>query len=72
MKFWPETIATVYWSRVAKGPCEFVTWKLVHVEDIASPVVWNLIWKAKAPQRVKVFLWILWKNRLLMNCERVQ
>lgn len=46
--------------------------KLVHVEDIASPAVWNLIWKAKAPQRVRVFLWILWKNRLLTNCERVR
>ncbi|MBA0788574.1 hypothetical protein Gotri_006919, partial [Gossypium trilobum] len=39
--------------------------KLVHVEDIASPAVWNLIWKAKAPQRVRVFLWILWKNSVL-------
>lgn len=32
--------------------------------------VWNLICTARAPQRVCVFLWHLWHDRLLSNMER--
>lgn len=36
------------------------------------PEVWKIIWKAKALQRVRVFLWILWQDRILTNGERVK
>ncbi|KAH1032453.1 hypothetical protein J1N35_044627 [Gossypium stocksii] len=33
---------------------------------------WKLIWKHSGPQRVRVFLWLAFKNRLLTNAERVR
>ncbi|KAH1081368.1 hypothetical protein J1N35_021129 [Gossypium stocksii] len=32
----------------------------------------KLFWKAKVPQRVRVFIWLMWKNKLLTNEERVR
>lgn len=31
---------------------------------------WNVIWKAHVPQRVRVFLWLLWHDKLLTNSVR--
>lgn len=45
---------------------------LHHFEGCKSSKIWNLVWKSKAPQRVQVFVWLLWQNRLMTNEERVR
>ncbi|XP_012481099.1 uncharacterized protein LOC105795995 [Gossypium raimondii] len=42
---------------------------LYQVDSTDSSIQWNLVWKAKTPQRVRVFLWLLWQNRILTNGE---
>ncbi|KAK5812274.1 hypothetical protein PVK06_027701 [Gossypium arboreum] len=34
--------------------------------------VWNLSWKYNGPQRVRVFIWLVLKHRLLNNVERIR
>lgn len=38
---------------------------------INSSTNWKLIWNCKAPQRVRVFLWLLWQDRILADRNRV-
>ncbi|MBA0843192.1 hypothetical protein Goarm_000403, partial [Gossypium armourianum] len=33
---------------------------------------WKLSWKFKGPQRVRVFIWLSFKQRLLTNAERTK
>lgn len=43
------------------------TYKNLLTEDNGDPVTWKMIWRAQAPQRVRVFLW---QDRLLTNVKR--
>lgn len=45
---------------------------LINHSSSSSSIIWKLIWKSKAPQRVRVFLWLLWQEKILTNGERVQ
>lgn len=39
--------------------------------DVANDPKWDLAWKTKVQQRVRVFLWLALHNRLLCNSIRV-
>ncbi|KAH1129169.1 hypothetical protein J1N35_000547 [Gossypium stocksii] len=44
------------------------TYRNMHaIDDMDSTTIWKIIWKAMTPHRVRVFLWLLWQNKLLMN-----
>ncbi|GMJ13731.1 hypothetical protein like AT4G29090 [Hibiscus trionum] len=38
--------------------------------EAAPNVLWRLIWQAPMPQRLRVFLWIISRNKLMRNHER--
>lgn len=41
-------------------------------DSIGLANIWRLICKEEAPQRVRVFIWLLWQNRLLTNGEQAR
>lgn len=43
-----------------------------HDERVLSNSKWKLIWDNKLPPKVKCFLWLVKKGRLLTNHERVR
>ncbi|KAK5775415.1 hypothetical protein PVK06_043305 [Gossypium arboreum] len=45
---------------------------LYHLVRGVDSSCWKLIWKAKVPQRVRVFLWNFWQDKLLTNGERAR
>ena len=40
--------------------------------DASSKKVWSLIWRWSGPHYIQNFLWLVAKNRLLTNVERVR
>ncbi|MBA0834875.1 hypothetical protein Goarm_007196, partial [Gossypium armourianum] len=51
---------------------EFAYWKLKESSWDPRDTNWNIPWKFQGPQRVKVFIWLALKQRLLTNMERVR
>ncbi|KAK8623001.1 hypothetical protein V6N13_117897 [Hibiscus sabdariffa] len=40
--------------------------------ELGDTVIWKRIWKLEVPQRIRVFIWLTFQERLLTNVERVQ
>ncbi|KAK5775092.1 hypothetical protein PVK06_042959 [Gossypium arboreum] len=62
------------WSRTTSGVFSVKSAYYVLNEDYWHPqeTKWKRIWKIPRPHRVKHFLWLVLKQRLLTNSERVQ
>ncbi|KAL4324382.1 hypothetical protein GQ457_11G003510 [Hibiscus cannabinus] len=45
---------------------------LVHGLEFGNGDTWKRVWKLAVPQRVRVFIWLTFHNRLLTNVERVR
>ncbi|CAA0812774.1 Unknown protein [Striga hermonthica] len=62
----------IYWGHSDDG--SFTTASAYH--SLAGPTameatrIWKLIWQWEGPQRIRQFLWLVAKGRLLTNCER--
>ncbi|KAH1106626.1 hypothetical protein J1N35_010394 [Gossypium stocksii] len=44
-----------------------VTYKNLFSWVSDDAVIWKMIWRVSAPQRIRVILWLLWHDRLLEN-----
>ncbi|KAG8479054.1 hypothetical protein CXB51_029680 [Gossypium anomalum] len=62
---WPDAIKNVYWSLET---CK----NFFQINAGGFSSCWQLIWKTKAPQRIRSFLWVFWQDRLLTNGERMR
>ncbi|KAL4333466.1 hypothetical protein GQ457_07G012960 [Hibiscus cannabinus] len=45
---------------------------LFHGLDFGNGDTWKRVWKIAVPQRVRMFIWLTFHNRLLTNVERVR
>lgn len=45
-------------------------YKTLFSYSIEESTHWKKIWRAKEPQRVRAFLWLLWHGKILINSER--
>lgn len=45
---------------------------LMESVNLQHCIDWNLIWKAALPPRIKHFLWLVTKRRILTNFERAR
>lgn len=59
------------WKWVIKGDFSSVEtyYGIYQYNSTTTSCIWRLIWKGKVPQRVKLFLSLLWKGRILTNDE---
>lgn len=49
------------------------TYKKLHQFDLGvNAHSWKIIWEVRVPQRVRMFMWTLWHERILTNDERVR
>lgn len=46
------------------------TYKNLFSQVFDDAAIWKMIWRVPTPQKVHVFLWLLWHDRLLTNNER--
>lgn len=46
------------------------SYKHIFTQGMEVSTSWEIPWSIRAPQRVRVFFWILWHGNLLMNVER--
>lgn len=61
----PNSLASKWVSQAELS--SFETYKHLFSSFIGNVGSLNVIWKAHVPQRVRVFLWLLWHNKLLIN-----
>ncbi|KAA3461669.1 LINE-1 reverse transcriptase isogeny [Gossypium australe] len=64
----------IIWARSGSGSFSVRSAYWALKENTWSPKddIWKLIWKYQGPQRVCLFLWIVAKQRLFTNSERVR
>ncbi|XP_056697578.1 uncharacterized protein [Spinacia oleracea] len=69
----PEAIDTVYWNGSASGgfTIKSALQLIRNDEEEDTPNPWKHIWKLKLPQRLRFFLWLVFRDRLMSNKNRV-
>ncbi|KAK5831685.1 hypothetical protein PVK06_015483 [Gossypium arboreum] len=61
------------WSRTTSGVFSVKSAYFLLKDEFWNPkeATWSMLWKIPGPQRVKHFIWLILKQRLLTNSERV-
>ena len=68
-----DTVDEVYWNGSPSGGFSITSAMEIVRNDVHCEVTdksWQMLWKIPAPQRVRMFLWLAFQDRLMTNANR--
>lgn len=68
----PDTVDRIFWNGEASGgfTIKFALQLIHNDEGEQGQPSWRAVWRQPIPQRMRFFIWLLLKNRLMSNVNR--